>query len=129
MINLQTRLSYIGRISEFVLNREAIFSVWVHRKNGITSVTNFNELYEQLFDDLDMNELERDLPKLEEVDSTTRNRILKFLNVFCRVDKEIEASPSLRDPAALLKSDIWKQFELACRAVLKMPLIQAAMKK
>jgi hypothetical protein len=129
MIELNVRLCYIGDISKFVIDRHKIASVWIDKKNGITSVTDFDELYEQLFGDLDMSELERDLPKLEEIDPITRDRIFEFLKVFRMVDKKVTTIPSLSDPRILLKSDVWKQFELACKAVLEMPLIQTAMKE
>lgn len=48
MIDPIIRLSYIGWASQFVLNKEEIYSVWVNKKQGITSVTeltNFSNNY------------------------------------------------------------------------------------
>ena len=127
MIELKVRLSYIGRISKFILDEELIWSVWVNKKNDITSVTDFDELYEQLLGDLDMEELERDLPNILVVDVFSREKILNFLATFREVDGKINTNKELRDPSILLKSGIWKKFQVTCAVVLELPLIQKAM--
>jgi hypothetical protein len=128
MIDPVIRLSYIGWASQFVLNKEQIASVWVDKKKGVTSVTEFDELYEQLFDDLDMDEFERDLPSLDMVDTDSRNKLIDFLNGVRDVDNAIKGTSSLQDPARLLESNPWKSFEAVCQRALTVPAVQEALK-
>lgn len=128
MIELQTRLEYIGWIAEFVSDEKRIASVWVHKKKGITSVTEFDELYVQAFDDLALDEFEGELPGLPKIDLASRNKIIDFLNALRYVDKEIEANSQLREPARLLSSEPWKKFKTTCEKVLEIPAVQQAMR-
>jgi hypothetical protein len=129
MIELQTRFSYIGRISAIILNQDEIRSVWINKKSGITSVTDFDELYEQLFDDLDIEELERGQSDLLIIDVLSRNEILNFLSAVRDVDKAIESDSLLRNPSDLLTSEAWKKFEGACEKALEIPAVQEAMRE
>jgi len=129
MIELQTRLSYIGGISEFILNRDEIRSVWVNKKLGITSVMDFDELFVQLFDDLDMEELEREPSDLLSIDAPSRNKILNFLNAVRDVDNAIESDCRLRDPSRLLISESWRNLEVACEKALGISAVQEAMRQ
>jgi hypothetical protein len=129
MIELKTRLSYIGGISAFILNQNEIRSVWVNKKSGITSVTDFDELYEQLFDDLDMEELEREPSDLLSIDAPSRNRILNFLNSVRGVDEAIKSDRRLRDPSRLLISDSWRNLEVSCEKALEISAVQEAMRQ
>ena len=129
MIELQTRLSYIGGISEFILNQDEIRSVWINKKLGITSLMDFDELFVQLFDDLDMEELEREPSDLLSMDAPSRNRILNFLNSVRDVDKAIENDRRLRDPSRLLTSDSWRNLEVACEKALEISAVQEAMRQ
>lgn len=129
MIELQIRLEYIGWISKFILDQEAIHSVWIGKKKGVTSVTDFDELYEQLFDDLDIEELERDPSQLLSVDVLSRNEILNFLSAVRDVNKEIESDPLLRNPSKLLISEAWKKFKAACEKALRIPIVQEAIRQ
>jgi hypothetical protein len=128
MIEPQTRLSYLGRISKFVLDEKGIAAVWVHKKKGITSVTEFDELYVQLFDDLAFGEFENELPGLPKIDLASRNKIVDFLNALRYVDNEIEANSQLREPAKLLSSEPWKKFKVTCEKVLEIPAVQEALR-
>lgn len=98
------------------------------QKKGITSVTDFEEYYVQTFEYLDMDEFERDLPSLDWIDIASRNKLLDFLNAVRDVDNAISGNRSLRDPALLLASDSWRNFEAVCQQALTVPAVQEALK-
>ena len=88
-----------------------------HDTSG-TSVTDFDELYEQIFDDLDsgffQTELSKYLPDRGEMNTALSN----FLESLRQVDRERTATIELRDPWTLLASEQWGVLRDAAQAVL-----------
>jgi hypothetical protein len=126
MIELATWLSGIGRMSEFIGDDISLRRVWVRGDSSITSIVSYDELYEQLFDDLDSDafeaELERHLPR----DLDARVAINSFLDAIRKFDKIEATDPNMQSPTYLLSSSAWKDVQDAARRVLQLDAVKRA---
>ena len=89
----------------------------------------FDELYEQLFDDLDSDEFEKRLPQLFVANPEYSTCMSGFLAAVRAVDESITTSPTLRDPGNLLESRVWAALREASRRVLEIPAIDKLMQE
>jgi hypothetical protein len=119
MIPFQTWLLQILGYCQFVADAVAVRRAWIERDFSSTSVTDFEELYEQIFDDLDSNNVEKELVKYFPADLAVRRAVSEFLDAIRVVDSCRESSVQLRDPECLLKSDEWLRLIAAADQVLQ----------
>lgn len=112
MIEFRTWLPQIVGYCEFVIDDVGVRQAWVNHDFSKTSVTNFDELYEQIFDDLDgenfVANLHRYLPHSERM----RNAIAGFFASLRGVD-------SSRNTLDILDSDQWQLVRTSALAVLE----------
>lgn len=109
MIPDEIWLRYIYELSGFIVDEPTLRSVWIDRKSGITSVVSFDELFEQLFDDLDSDHKIKELDRIFINDAEKGNAIREFLSAVIQVDEDIQRNPSLGNPESLLASNSWKR--------------------
>lgn len=119
MISDKVWLSYIRRICAFVLDEKKVRSVWLDKKKGVTSVTGFDELYEQLFDDLDSENKEKELGRIFVGRPDAKKSIIRFLLAIKKIDQLRVSSKQYLDIESLLNSADWTDFQAACRHVLE----------
>lgn len=119
MITFRTWLRQIFGYCEFLCDDFALRVAWVNHDTTSTSITGFDELYEQIFDDLDSDyfqpELSRFMPNAPEKCAS----VAGFLDSLRRVDRERASNSELQNPAALLASPQWREVQLAALAALK----------
>lgn len=94
--------------AEIILDHDVIYNCWVLGRRDFTSVTSFDEMIEQIFDDLDSeHSLDRArsssiLPK-ELVDA-----ISDFLSAIKDVDAAVERAGWSDAPESILASRLWQ---------------------
>lgn len=118
MIELKTWLRQIVGYCEFVVDDMRLRQAWIKRDFSETSVTDFDELYEQIFDDLDASHfaenLHRHLPNSERMATT----IADFIATLQEMDRVRMENTDLLDASVLLDSDQWQLVRKSARAVL-----------
>jgi hypothetical protein len=94
------------RYCDFILAADAVWNAWVDNNYSKTSITDFDELYEQLFDDLDSESILENLSSLIQ-DKLSEGAITEFLLAIKTFD--IEARPIIdrKDNRNLLMSMQW----------------------
>lgn len=107
MIHFQIWLLQIVGYCQFVTDTVGLRRAWIDRNFSRTSVTNFDELYEQIFDDLDSDNFENELA-VHLPDVTARKAVSEFLDSIRVVDQRREVNMKLDDPKNLLQSDEWR---------------------
>lgn len=117
MIDLQEWLRQIVGYTSFVLDQQLIREAWISGDHSKTSVTNFDELFEQVFDDLASQKMvqrfQRELPE-----EGQKNRAVNaFLNALLTVDAELNRRPELKDASSLLASPHWAGVREAAKQV------------
>jgi len=90
MIEFTTWLRQILRYCEFIAMDGAVRSAWIDHDYSHTSITDFDELYEQLFDDLDSDLFLEGLPNLLP-DVHCQRAIREFLLAIKAVDIELRS--------------------------------------
>jgi hypothetical protein len=129
MIPNDVWIGQIGRYAVLLADRDIMRKVWVDKDRSITSVLNFDELFEQVFDDLDSDSFALRLPELFPGDVQAETCARNFLQAIHAVDAEITKNKALDDPALLLESEIWAKLELASNKVLEVPFIVETMRQ
>lgn len=96
---------------------QPLHSAWVNGDRSETSVTDFDELYEQIYDDLDSEEMFRRVA----ADSSAPRRLIttigRFLDQLGRCNRAVEEREEMRDPDILLRSEEWTQLRRASLAL------------
>jgi hypothetical protein len=118
MIPFDTWLSQILNYCRFVLDTVGLRRAWVEGDALRTSVTGFDELYEQIFDDLDSDGMERQLAMQMSNDPAARQALSGFLESLRSVGGLRLSRPELQSAAALMRSAEWQNVERAARTVL-----------
>jgi hypothetical protein len=116
MINyLETWLPQIIGYAELI-SGDDLWKVWVDKKEGVTSVTDFNELYEQIIGDLDSENLMKESEKMLPDNPRLRLALRTFMLRFDEVDKEFNSNKlSLKE---LLSSASWSDLKkVSCEII------------
>ena len=116
----ETWLPQIIRYCELISDLRILRRAWVtEREIIITSATGFDELYEQIFDDLDSDlfqaEIAKNLPDNTELSAA----IIAFLETIRDTDSQRSCDKTLMDAQALLDSASWTRTRNAAAAVLR----------
>jgi hypothetical protein len=116
MINyLETWLPQIIGYAELI-SGDDLWKVWVDKKEGVTSVTDFDELYEQIIGDLDSENLMKESEKMLPDNPRLRLALRTFMLRFDEVDKEFNSNKlSLKE---LLSSASWSDLKkVSCEII------------
>ena len=118
MIEFKTWLPQIVGYCEFVVDDMKLRQAWIKRDFSETSVTDFDELYEQVFDDLDASHfamhLLRYLPNSERMATT----IADFVATLQATERVRTENTDLLDASLLLDSAQWQLVRNSAFAVL-----------
>jgi hypothetical protein len=127
MISFTTWLRQIGRTCRFLADEKKLQDAWVHGDTSGTSIVDFDELYEQLFDDLDSDAFQEGLKQYLPYDSATESALNSFLDSVRKVDSAMSANPELKDTTTLLNSVEWRQVEGAAKKIIDLQSVRQAM--
>lgn len=114
MISFDVWLSQIFGYCEFVANDYELQQAWINKNFSNTSITNFDELYEQIFDDLDSDVIEEELENSSLIDKDMKEAVSNFLSALRVADENNIKSNS----ADLLASKQWQNVVMAAKKVL-----------
>ena len=123
MIDFEYWIANVVAACELIASDEAFQKVWVNGDHTLTSIHYYDELYVQLTDGLRIKEL------IEEFSPRIGNRetlrvLREFAGFLLDLDRSIEKSPDLKDPATLLSSPQWKMFKESAQKVVDLPYFQ-----
>lgn len=125
MIPLETWCIEIVGYAELISTPGIIERAWLGQDRTATSVVNFDELYVQIFDDLDSDSLERKYIE-SGVSPRLRAELTAFLDALRSVDTQRAVDPMLSSDATLLQSAVWGKFvETARRLALAARVAEA----
>jgi hypothetical protein len=123
MIDFEYWIANIVGACDLIASDEAFRKVWVDGDHTLTSIHYYDELYVQLTDGLRINELiEEFSPRLS--NQETLRMLREFAASLLALDRSIENSRNLEDPAALLSSPQWKMFKESAQRVINLPDFQ-----
>ncbi|KMZ13537.1 hypothetical protein BHUM_01452 [Candidatus Burkholderia humilis] len=109
MIEVETVwIPQILAYAEIVLERESIQDCWVHCNCKSTSVTSFDEMIEQIFDDLDSDSLLETARSDANISLKIVNSIDELLIAIKKVDEAKESGSLANAPESLLASALWR---------------------
>jgi hypothetical protein len=111
MIPAEVWIPQIVGYADWVSDPKNTWRVWVEGDHSETSVTDYDELYEQVFDDLDADGVETEA--LAVLDAQRGQAIREYLQAMRDADDAIAADSALSDASVLLKSDAWRRVEQA----------------
>lgn len=117
MIPFQTWLSQIVGYCHFVADALAVRRAWISEDYSQTSLTDFDELYEQIFEDLDSDELEKQLSANLQHEPEAQELIRAFLQQVRVVNARRDSDPALRSSAELIESSEWGRLVAIARSV------------
>lgn len=118
MIPFQSWLSQITGYCRFVTDEVSLRRAWIDGDFTQTSVTDFDELYEQIFDDLDSDVCEESLIEWFPDDLIVRDSVSAFLNALRDVNQSIDGSNEPLRHEYLLRSSGWHRVVCAAESVV-----------
>lgn len=104
--------------AEFLTDSGLVERVWLNGDRTITSITSFNELYEQLFDDLDSGNYAESHGKSAILSEAQRQAVASFLCAVRDFDDEPFIMNGREDSAAILCSTAWAVIQSSAKAVV-----------
>jgi hypothetical protein len=123
VIPFQTWFSQIVGYGHFIADTSGVRRAWVDGDCSQTSVSDFDELYEQIFDDLDSDAFERDLHKSLPRDPGAQELLATFLQEIRAIDSMRGHDHRLQSATGLLGSAEWSRLvEVARRIVSRFPI-------
>lgn len=117
MIDFADWLRQIARYCTLVGDDTAIRAAWVQGDLSRTSVSGFDELYVQVFDDLDSEAFVKRIVLLLPDDPSLCEKIERFFARLEAVDDARMRRSELKSDAALLDSSEWKELREAALSV------------
>jgi hypothetical protein len=117
MISFQTWLPQILGYARFLADSAAVHRAWIAGDSSETSVSGFDELYEQIFDDLDSNTFLGDLPSYMPSEDAAQDLIRRFLSQIESMDAARAANGNMATAGDLLRSFEWGRLVEAARAL------------
>lgn len=106
MISFDNWLSQIFGYCEFLVDSNGVKKSWILGDYSDTSITGFDELYEQIFDDLASDEMENTLD-INISDAAARKSLSDFLAAVRSIDESIQKNSELKNNKNLLCSLEW----------------------
>ena len=107
MIPFETWLSQIVGYCRLVADTVGLRRAWVDGNHSQSSVTDFDELYEQIFDDLDSDSFDKELKVHLAKNVAAREALSAFLEAIRNADMAREGNVKLSSPENLLRSTEW----------------------
>jgi hypothetical protein len=125
MIIFEKWISQILGYAQFVSDDKGVKSAWIDGDFSCTSITNFDELYEQMFGDLDsggfINRLNEFLPNsIEECKALS-----EFITSIIEIDEMMGQNKGGLSPIDLIQSDQWGRLVGVARRLLSMKSLSA----
>ncbi len=118
MIPFHTWLSQIVGYCHFVADDLGVTRAWVDGDYSRTSITSFDELYEQIFDDLDSDALEQELSAHLPDDPETQEFVGAFLRQLRMISAQRMHDRELGSAASLINSKEWHGLVKIARHVM-----------
>lgn len=113
-------LPQIIRYCELISDLRILRRAWVtEREIIITSATDFDELYEQIFDDLDSDLFQTEIAKHLPDNTELGAAIIEFLEAIRNTDSQRSCDQTLMDAQTLLDSASWARTRNAAATVLR----------
>jgi hypothetical protein len=103
--------------ADWIASPDQVRRAWIDRDFSETSVTNYDELWEQMFEDLDADGVETQM--LAALDAERGAAIAKFLATLRAADAVFVADRRYWDMATILASDTWRSVENVAEEVVK----------
>jgi hypothetical protein len=125
MIEFETWLPQILGYCEFICADEGVRRAWIDSDVSGTSITSFDELYEQIFDDLDADHFLPSLPFLLASKPELVTAVSRFLDQLKSLDSARTLKPALNSMTALLDSPEWQDLRATAAATLKAQCIDS----
>ena len=91
---------------------------WVYKNRNITSVNNFDELYEQIFDDLDSENILNDMDSFLDANGNIYKFIFLFIRSLSSFNEDSGGNLLFEDPFYLLKSNQWDNVRKTAKNLL-----------
>jgi hypothetical protein len=104
--------------ASFLADHAKVERAWTGADSSFTSITSFDEAYEQLFDDLAATEYLEEYSGRAELSEGQRKTLREFVTVVERADKRPFVSNGQLDVRALLASAAWREVEMAARNIV-----------
>ncbi len=102
----------------FLADRDSVERVWLNGDSTITSLTSFNELYEQLFDDLDASSYLETHGKSATLARAQKQAIANFLCLLRDFDDRPFIMNRKENSAAILSSAAWASIQSAAQVLV-----------
>jgi hypothetical protein len=110
LIEFETWFPQIVGYARLISDGDTLRRSWLHGDRTETSVTDFDELWEQVFDDLDSDTLEKQMvAKIN--DNNLRDLTTQFLARLRYVESAVRSGSALQEPTSLLGSPQWALLE------------------
>jgi len=119
VIPFATWLDQMIRYCRFVADDAALRRAWIGGDFSSTSLTDFDELFEQVFDDLDSDGVERELDQHLPDDDAGKEALGQFLQALRAADEQRRHDIRLLQPSELLSSIPWQGVVRAGQIVLE----------
>lgn len=119
MIEFRTWFCQIVTTCELISSGDALQRTWIGRERLVTSITDFGELYEQVFGDLDSDACLANFSPI--MNRETFLAVERFLATIKVIDSRIAEDPTLEEPRRLFAEPIWKTLRETAAMIIALP--------
>lgn len=106
----------ILRYARFITDQDMIENVWLRGETGLTSVTDYGELIEQIFGGLDSSSIVEDLSS-PPMDKELVHRITDFIHTLDKMDRTTFTHNGITEEQILLSNE-WKYIQSLAKRVI-----------
>ena len=118
MIDFSDWLRQIIGYCKIIAEDRIIRRSWIEGERSETSVTDYDELIEQIFDDLDADEMARSSHELSSSQEKVLGAVRDFLGTLNEFNDRVEAGEISNNPEVILASRGWKAVQGKAARVL-----------
>lgn len=115
MIKLEVWIDGIYSTAELVAEDGLFERVWLKNDTSITSITEPDELFEQIFDGLDADAFEKSEEFKHQLDYSQQSKISLFLQELRKLEEFIKTHNLNDEPLNVLSSLLWAELKIAAK--------------
>ncbi len=103
-----------------IADRKTLKRVWINHEGGLTSITSFDEAYEQLFDDLDALTYVEAYSEEAGLSKEQGQSVREYIESFRDFDDQMFVRNGVLNVEAMLNSSAWAEIETKAQKLVSL---------
>lgn len=118
MISYEGWVEQVVSYAQFVADEQGVRRAWIEGDFSLTSVTGFDEFFEQIFDDLDSDCFRQRMDANQRISLRAHSLMVEFLDQVTAIDRVRSDDMRLGAASELLDSEEWANLVVIARRIV-----------